>query len=237
VLPAREVSARLLPRPVTPCACSSFFFLLWLQLPGRAGGLHIAFSVIEPLLHGAPSQRQHNNEGYEGLVGKLLVGTNAFLSALRMVGLLSKATTDAVTVSIADSWLLVPASIFIFTPSFITYAGCLYVGMVVPALNTMKVLQSSSQRPGESQRRRIRWLTYWAVFGVFWEALQVAAPLLAWLPFSTHAQLLALMWLQLPYFHGSTTVVSACHRLLARFLGESDTEGEMAARLQDLKEE
>lgn len=41
--------------------------------------------------------------------------------------------------NIADSWMLLPVPLFLFTPSFITNLGCLYTGLVVPALNSIKV--------------------------------------------------------------------------------------------------
>lgn len=41
--------------------------------------------------------------------------------------------------NVADSWLLVPTPLFFFMPGFLTNLGCLYAGMVVPSLNSIKV--------------------------------------------------------------------------------------------------
>lgn len=41
--------------------------------------------------------------------------------------------------NVADSWMLLPVLVFFFTPGFLTNLGCLYAGLVVPALNSIKV--------------------------------------------------------------------------------------------------
>lgn len=41
--------------------------------------------------------------------------------------------------NVADSWMLLPTPMFFFTPGFLTKLGCLYAGLIVPALNSIKV--------------------------------------------------------------------------------------------------
>lgn len=48
-------------------------------------------------------------------------------------------TMQLLTDNIADSWMLLPALLCFFTPSFITSFGCVYAGLVVPSLNSIKV--------------------------------------------------------------------------------------------------
>lgn len=48
------------------------------------------------------------------------------------------------TDNIADSWMLVPVLLCFFTPSFMTKIGCVYAGLVVPSLNSIKVNYSIS---------------------------------------------------------------------------------------------
>lgn len=40
---------------------------------------------------------------------------------------------------VADSWLLLPVPLFFFTPGSIANLVCMYTGLAVPALNSMKV--------------------------------------------------------------------------------------------------
>lgn len=48
-------------------------------------------------------------------------------------------TLQLLSDNIADSWMLVPALLCFFTPAFITNFGCVYAGLVVPSLNSIKV--------------------------------------------------------------------------------------------------
>lgn len=48
------------------------------------------------------------------------------------------------TDNIADSWMLLPALFCFFTPSFITNIGCVYAGLVIPSLNSIKVSKATS---------------------------------------------------------------------------------------------
>lgn len=45
--------------------------------------------------------------------------------------------------NVTDSWMLLPVPLFFFTPAFVAFLGCLYAGLVVPALNSIKVLLRS----------------------------------------------------------------------------------------------
>ena len=48
-------------------------------------------------------------------------------------------TLQLLTDNVADSWMLVPTVLCFFTPSFIAKFGCVYAGLVVPSLNSIKV--------------------------------------------------------------------------------------------------
>ena len=43
--------------------------------------------------------------------------------------------------------MLLPVPLFFFTPSFVAFLGCLYAGLVVPALNSIKVRVQSTELP------------------------------------------------------------------------------------------
>ena len=158
------------------------------------------------------------------MVQRLLSWCHMLLSGLTAIGIISKSTQDAIIVS-QDSWPLVPASVFIFTPTFLASAGCVLVSMTLPCTATIKALykrDNASAKAGETMARKARWLRYWAIFGIFWEITNLLAPILRWVPLTKHAQLLFYIWLQLPVFNGSAKCIAAIHALLARFVSPSD---------------
>lgn len=55
-------------------------------------------------------------------------------------------TLQLLTDNVTDSWMLVPVLLCFFTPSFITNIGCVYAGLVVPSLNSIKVRYFSARR-------------------------------------------------------------------------------------------
>lgn len=66
---------------------------------------------------------------------------------------------------------------------------------------------------GTSDRRaRIRWLTYWALFGVWWRLSWCFDGLLGKIPLSAHAQLSLVLWLQTPLFRAGERVLDAVER-------------------------
>ena len=57
-------------------------------------------------------------------------------------------------------------------------------------------------------------LRYWLAYCTLRFALRVFTPVLAWLPFVTHIQLLLVLWLQLPFFRGAARILGTVVRLL-----------------------
>lgn len=64
---------------------------------------------------------------------------------------------------------------------------------------------------------RVRWLTYWVAFGVWWHVSWQLGGLLRILPFVTHAQLALLLWLQVPIFRGGGRILDFGERCLERW--------------------
>ena len=98
--------------------------------------------------------------------------------------------------------------IFFFTPGFITSYGCLLIGIVYPALVSYNV---SVQRNLSDGRL---WLTYWIVYTVFTLLLNLLSPLTNWIPLFNHVKLIAILWLQLPFFLGADKIFSRFSRYL-----------------------
>ncbi|CAM9742334.1 unnamed protein product, partial [Discosporangium mesarthrocarpum] len=128
-LPLMTVLVRRIPSAL---ATMVFFFFMWMHLPGQGSGLGVVYSVIEPLVNkhvknvrppGGPRAQEKSRN---------------FLSVLVLVHLLTEDQAQIIVDNVTDSWMLLPTPFFIFTPGFITYAGCVYAGLVVPALNSIK---------------------------------------------------------------------------------------------------
>jgi TB2/DP1, HVA22 family len=63
---------------------------------------------------------------------------------------------------------------------------------------------------------RTRWLTYWCIFGIYRYLQQCLVPVLVWIPFSSHAQLAFLLWLQLPVFRGAYYILDKIRAQLTK---------------------
>lgn len=64
---------------------------------------------------------------------------------------------------------------------------------------------------------RVRWLTYWVAYGAWWHVSLQLGGLLRILPFSTHAQLALLLWLQVPVFRGGGRILDFGERCMERW--------------------
>ncbi|KAG5190792.1 hypothetical protein JKP88DRAFT_266781 [Tribonema minus] len=197
---------------------------IWLQLPGSAGGIHMAYALIEPLIH--EYIRAVRPPGGADAVARSKNGLS-FLVTLRI---LSQERASMIAENIADSWMLLPTPLLVFSPGFVVRGGCMYAGLLVPAINSAKALAHRNTLIDNSQGgARTRWLTYWAVFGMYWYFQIALASLLAWLPFANHAQLALLLWLQLPVFRGSYYVLAKIESALVAFsLGGTASPGAAA---------
>ena len=76
------------------------------------------------------------------------------------------------------------------------------------------VIQIDSTKGGA----RTRWLTYWCIFGIYWYLQQCLVPILVWIPFSSHAQLAFLLWLQLPVFRGAYYILDKIQAQLTKLI-------------------
>jgi hypothetical protein len=115
---------------------SGLFSAIWLHLPGTTGGIHVVYSIIEPLIDKyikavKPLQQQGTAASQK---------TNTALQLLVTLRLLNEDTAVMIAENIADSWMILPVPLLIVTPGFIVRGGCVYTGLLVPALNSAKAL-------------------------------------------------------------------------------------------------
>ena len=117
------------------CHNRSLFGVIWLHLPGSTGGINLAYSAIEPVIHRyirtvRPSQSTQASA--QDSSGKLNV--------LVSLGVITQQFVDSLVENVSDSWMILPVPILILTPGFMVRGGCIYTGLFVPALNATKAL-------------------------------------------------------------------------------------------------
>ena len=118
---------------------------------------------------------------------------------------MSDAKSQIIDSIIKDSGSVVLLSLlFLFTPGFLTYYGCLVVGYLYPiyaAMYSLRIKQTNMC---------VWWLTYMIVFNMVFLALDTIEPLFSWIPLwpENHLRLLLFIWLQLPYFRGAQVLYS-----------------------------
>ena len=100
--------------------------------------------------------------------------------------------------------IILMSLLFLFTPGFITYYGCLMVGYLYPIYASMYSVSI------EQKNMCLWWLTYMIVFNIVFLILDMVEPMLGWIPIwpENHLRLLLFIWLQLPYFRGAQVIYS-----------------------------
>ncbi|CAM9351968.1 unnamed protein product [Scytosiphon promiscuus] len=198
---------------------AAFFVALWMHLPGPGSGLQVVYASLEPLVHKYVRDLRMPDNGHAGTLKSLQ-------SLLVFTRLLTKENAEVLASNITDSWMLVPGLFCFFTPSFLTNLGCLYVGMVVPAFNSIKTLgrRSSAELSDgwaalatSARGARVRWLTYWVAYGLWWHACWSLGWVLRIIPLVAHAQLAVLLWLQVPWFRGGFRLLEFAERCMDRW--------------------
>ncbi|CAM9748528.1 unnamed protein product [Pylaiella littoralis] len=197
----------------------AFFLVLWMHLPGPGSGLQVVYAMLEPLVHTYVRDLRMPENGYTGSLQRVQ-------EVLVFVRVLTKENAEVLVDNITDSWMLVPVPLLLFTPSFITSLGCVYAGLVVPSFNSIKTLGRRSNVNTSDGRvalatlvgsPRVRWLTYWVAYGGWLHVSRCLGGLLRMLPLATHAQLLLLLWLQVPLFRGGGRILDFGERCMDRW--------------------
>ncbi|CAM9715263.1 unnamed protein product, partial [Hapterophycus canaliculatus] len=197
----------------------TFFVALWMHLPGPGSGLQVVYASLEPLVHKYVRDLRMPDNGHVGTLKSLR-------NVLVFARLLTEEHAEVLASNISDSWMLVPGLLCFFTPSFITRLGCLYVGLVVPAFNSIKTLGRRSNAElsdgwsalaTSARSARVRWLTYWVAYGLWWHACWSLGWVLRVIPLVGHAQLAVLFWLQIPWFRGGFRLLEFGERCMDRW--------------------
>jgi len=123
------------------------------------------------------------------------------------VRLISEESKDWLITTIVESSALLPAVTTLLMPSYFTNYGVIYVSLIVPAgysissCNSIRGHRCSKQHDVDTLMPIIddssRYLQFWMVHAAVSILLASFAPLLAWIPLSTHATWLLWAYIQL----------------------------------------
>ena len=161
---------------------------------------------------------------------------NIVLNAMVALGAITPASRERVVEAFSTGGsLLLVATPFLFTPSFIASIGIAvacyghagYATVVVARDVALKIDLDRDACAVESSTCR-RWMQYWIVVHVYFAVRQCAVDgIIGWLPLWTHTNLLIAIWMQLPYFQGATRLYNAIQR---RALAQQQTKDDTAKR-------
>ena len=174
-----------------------FFFWLWLQLPGGPG-LRLAYSTLAPEL-------QRRSNAASALIPSPPARLTGALHML-MATLIGFESRTALSEAVRESGVLLGGSIFLLTPTPIASVGLLLHALGGPTLRTIEALAAAEP----SAAAGVAQLRYWLSYAMLCGALRLVEPALRWVPFVTHLQLFAVLWLQLPFFR---TIFAGLRRL------------------------
>eukprot|EP01018_Ginkgo_biloba_P007354 Gb_33293 [translate_table: standard] len=117
----------------------------------------------------------------------------------------------------------------LFSPvssNIVLRTACCAVGIGFPVYSTFNAIEKKDHKDQE------QWLIYWAVYGCFSFAEVFSDKLLSWYPLYYHTKLSLLIWLQLPFTHGSREIYMRCLKpfllahqtILDRIVGRTSSE-------------
>lgn len=168
-------------------------FMLWLHLPWTQGS-NVLYNIVSPIVNPYANKigRENNNER-----------ANSVFSAMSILRIFPESRVHF----LKDMWAQGPAVfglMFLFAPGFLTYRGCLLIGMALPAYISIGLVESRETRNMEW------WLVYFVVLSVVEYLVNGIGAAFSWLPFFYHAKLILILWLQFPYFRGAQKIFNVC---------------------------
>jgi hypothetical protein len=170
-----------------------FVALLWLMLPATDGAT-VAFSLLVPLIN-----------RHVKAIPKMPVDaakSNLVLRALVFARVISERRQQQLQEVLSHGGsIILLATVFFFTPGFVTQYGCILVGVAFPLYESVL-----AQRAPPRRSSCVWWLTYWLAYVVAKFAHAHLSARLGSLPLWSHVELAATIWLQLPYFRGAQRV-------------------------------
>ncbi|KAL3757552.1 hypothetical protein ACHAWU_000511 [Discostella pseudostelligera] len=163
-----------------------------------------AMSSTAFLTKRAFGESSRNNRGSSTLASVVIQKMQSFLDLFVMVRLIRAETKDWVINTITEGSALLPAVPTLLMPSYFTQYGVIYVSLIVPAgysISSCNSIQNLTRNNIETMMPRIedatRYLQFWMVHAAFSALITSFAPILAWIPLSTHVTWLLWAYVQL----------------------------------------
>lgn len=202
------------------------FILLWLQLPGT-DGTGVLYGLIIPLVNKHIAAVQLPDSPIDQDKGNaLLTLIGTVLVTFKMIPSVNFARSF-----ISESGFVLLGLGFLPCPGFIVRLGSVLVGLVFPMYASIGALPCKEQVSDKSIALARRWLQYWLVFTLFRAVHSTATMVVGGLiPFWYHAELLLIMWLQLPLFQGASKIHARMLLELAKFLSRPVREDNLLAK-------
>ena len=177
--------------------------ILWAQLSSQF--TDIVFDAAKPVLRALASSIPASNFGSSS-------GASA-LSLLRMMRLINTTQEGFLKSLLQDSFLVIVAAIFLFTPWRIAYVGVVLVALLYPAFRSSNSIMGLGTVPGGRNNtvgidedvlaETRRWLEYWVCAGAMWAARCYGFRM--W----PSVMMLVALWLQHSWFRGASAVLSS----------------------------
>jgi len=184
--------------------------------------LRVLFALwqLNPLTNGMRFRLPLGRAGYQG--GGVPANSSMLLR------MLPRAVSDMLS---TGGTLVVLALPFLFTPGFFAEIGVTLVAFGHASYVTFSLateVDSKVALPVDAcitQSAKARcWLQYWCVnTALFSFRHQLIDGVIGWMPFWTHANLIFVVWLQLPYFSGAARLYARTRRSLLEIMTKTKT--------------
>eukprot|EP00558_Chaetoceros_sp_UNC1202_P006851 CAMPEP_0197237044 /NCGR_PEP_ID=MMETSP1429-20130617/3986_1 /TAXON_ID=49237 /ORGANISM="Chaetoceros sp., Strain UNC1202" /LENGTH=475 /DNA_ID=CAMNT_0042695965 /DNA_START=49 /DNA_END=1476 /DNA_ORIENTATION=- len=130
-----------------------------------------------------------------------------FLDVMVWTKMISENTQNRIVSTLLECSNLLPAAVTLLMPSYFTSFGVVYVQLIVPCATSANSHDALKRAKTNMDMVRltntgVRYLQYWVVQGILSLILSSFAPVLAWIPLSTH-----LVWLFWAYTQLEGTTV------------------------------
>eukprot|EP00550_Attheya_septentrionalis_P008486 CAMPEP_0198286258 /NCGR_PEP_ID=MMETSP1449-20131203/5385_1 /TAXON_ID=420275 /ORGANISM="Attheya septentrionalis, Strain CCMP2084" /LENGTH=755 /DNA_ID=CAMNT_0043983947 /DNA_START=122 /DNA_END=2389 /DNA_ORIENTATION=- len=131
-----------------------------------------------------------------GILYSIISKFQSVLDIAVLVRFMSKKTKESIVNFLTSSVDLLPAAMTFVMPGYFTQFGVVYAKAIVPAAksslacNLLKRQDNTYQDILMALPRAVRFLEYWIIYSLLSGILGMLAPLLAWVPLSTHLTLL-----------------------------------------------
>jgi len=169
--------------------------------------VNIIYEKLSPMIVSLVSSSSHllqqsdgsesNKDGPQSFVSRGVAWCRSLLDVMVWTKMISEKTKGRIISTLVEWTDLLPAMVTLFTPSYFTNYGIIFVQLIVPSANSSQCHESLKGVKTNTETVKImsvglRYLKYWIIEGLLSWILSAFAPFLAWVPLSTHAILL--MW-------------------------------------------